>query len=188
MRVFQVTLTSIVFGKDDPSGWPKDKVLEHLIDNPGMIGSIQSVRMAPQGAVVDEKPVSPTRRVAAQKKNQTPSVAWGQNVTSNGSVVWFGRGGSHRFYEQTSATDQPKSTALEKRPASLSSDTPAMIISARQKMETLGLSLRRAARNVCGLRGTRPCLGPQSSMRRERIDIGANHDQTTTSKVDLPSV
>mgnify|MGYP003653077615 FL=1 len=104
MRVFQVTLTSIVFGKDDPSGWPKDKVLEHLIDNPGMIGSIQSVRMAPQGAVVDEKPVSPTRRVAAQKKNQTPSVAWGQNVTSNGSVVWFGRGGSHRFYD--AATDE----------------------------------------------------------------------------------
>ena len=103
MRVFQVTLTSIVFGKDDPSGWPKDKVLEHLIDNPGMIGSIQSVRMAPQGAVVDEKPVSSTSRVTAKKERPPIRIAPGVRApsvtTSNGSLVWFGPRDSHLFYD-----------------------------------------------------------------------------------------
>ena len=178
MRVFQVTLTSIVFGKDDPSGWPKDKVLEYLIDNPGMIGSIQSVRMAPQGAVVDEKPVSSTSRVAAKKERPPIRIAPGVRApsvtTSNGSLVWFGPRDSHLFYD--AATNERYESSKKYRVRKKTGEFEFRYTS----HDYLGEAKKRGFGSF-GKYGNRKCVWltrPQSSMTRERIENRTGHDMT----------
>lgn len=140
MKIYSITIQSVVFGKSNPLSWSMDEVLEYLMDRPDMVGdlSVSELITSELASMQVQKTAKhqPPQEVAApslvtleaEEPKDVPvrkrvkrcfSLDWrGQEhrpsaVSSNGSKVVHHANGSHEFYDAD--VDEYYSTATKYR-------------------------------------------------------------------------